>query len=144
MTGRRRPPSLRPFRTLTGAVAAGALLLSGCGTLPGGSGGSREPVTGLTGAGRSAPARHTGGRGRHLVRGGGRAGAALGKSLRVDTGGLTPVLRWRYEDMLGSESYPRIVNSKVTLQVVRDGRLVAERKGFVDVTRTLVDASATR
>ncbi len=46
--------------------------------------------------------------------------------------------------MIGSQSYPRIVNSKVTFQVVRDGRLVAERKGFVDVTETLVDASATR
>ncbi|MEU2246972.1 ABC transporter substrate-binding protein [Streptomyces sp. NPDC019224] len=69
---------------------------------------------------------------------------ALSRGVRVDTGGLTPVLRWRYEDMIGSQSYPRIVNSKVTFQVVRDGRLVAERKGFVDVTETLVDASATR
>ncbi|WP_405899228.1 ABC transporter substrate-binding protein [Streptomyces sp. NBC_00727] len=69
---------------------------------------------------------------------------ALKGGVRADTGGLTPVLRWRYEDMIGSRSYPRIVNSKVTFQVVRDGRLVAERKGFVDVTETLVDASATR
>ncbi|WUS98498.1 ABC transporter substrate-binding protein [Streptomyces sp. NBC_00708] len=74
----------------------------------------------------------------------GKVTRALGRGVRVDTGGLTPALRWRYEDMLGSEAYPRIVNSKVTFQVVRDGRLVAERKGFVDVARTLVDASATR
>lgn len=68
---------------------------------------------------------------------------AIDEGLQVDTGGLTPVLRWRYEDMLGSDSYPRIVNSKVTFQVVRDGRLVADKKGFVDVTETLSDASAT-
>lgn len=74
----------------------------------------------------------------------GKVTQALVKGLRVDTGGLTPRLRWRYEDTLGSEAYPRIVNSKVTFQVVRDGRLVAARKGFVDVTQTLADASATR
>ncbi|MFD0021117.1 ABC transporter substrate-binding protein [Streptomyces sp. NPDC058382] len=68
---------------------------------------------------------------------------ALNQGVRVDTGGLTPELRWRYEDMLGSDSYPRIVNSKVTFQVVRDGKLVADKKGFVDVTKTLTDASAT-
>ncbi|MER7725710.1 ABC transporter substrate-binding protein [Streptomyces sp. NPDC096323] len=68
---------------------------------------------------------------------------ALNHGTRVDTGGLTPVLRWRFEDMIGSSAYPRIVNGKVTFQVVRDGRLVADRKGFVDVTQTLSDASAT-
>lgn len=67
---------------------------------------------------------------------------ALNRGVEVDTGGLTPVLRWRYEDMLGSSAYPRIVNRKVTFQVVRKGRLVAERKGFVDVTNTLSEASA--
>ncbi|MCX5142054.1 MULTISPECIES: ABC transporter substrate-binding protein [unclassified Streptomyces] len=68
---------------------------------------------------------------------------ALNGGVRVSTGGLTPELRWRYEDMIGSDSYPRIVNSRVTFQVVRDGRLVADKKGFVDVTETLSDASAT-
>ncbi|MFJ2090162.1 ABC transporter substrate-binding protein [Streptomyces sp. NPDC087901] len=68
---------------------------------------------------------------------------ALNDGMQVNTGGLTPALRWRYEDMIGSSSYPRIVNSKVTFQVVRDGRLVADRKGFVDVAQTLSDASAT-
>lgn len=67
---------------------------------------------------------------------------ALNQGVRADTGGLTPVLRWRFEDMLGSSAYPRIVNRKVTFQVVRKGRLVAEKKGFVDVTKTLADASA--
>ncbi|MFI6059072.1 ABC transporter substrate-binding protein [Streptomyces sp. NPDC051286] len=67
---------------------------------------------------------------------------ALNKGTEVDTGGLTPVLRWRFEDVLGSSAYPRIVNRKVTFQVVRNGRLVAERKGFVDVTNTLSEASA--
>ncbi|PZT75859.1 MULTISPECIES: ABC transporter substrate-binding protein [unclassified Streptomyces] len=74
----------------------------------------------------------------------GKVTAALQQGARVDTGGLTPALRWHYEDMIGSKSYPRIVNTKVTLQVVRNGRLVATRKGFVDVTETLVDASAGR
>ncbi|WP_406093924.1 ABC transporter substrate-binding protein [Streptomyces sp. NBC_01013] len=68
---------------------------------------------------------------------------ALNDGTPVSTGGLTPALRWRYEDMIGSSSYPRIVNSKVTFQIVRDGRLVADKKGFVDVTETLSDASAT-
>lgn len=68
---------------------------------------------------------------------------ALNDGTRVDTGGLTPTLRWHFEDMIGSSAYPRIVNSKVTFQVVRDGRLVADREGFVDVTKTLSDASAT-
>lgn len=65
---------------------------------------------------------------------------ALDKGAKVDTGGLTPTLRWRYEDMLGSPGYPRIVNSEVTFQVVRDGLLVALKDGFVDVRNTLSDA----
>ena len=55
----------------------------------------------------------------------------------MDTGGLTPPLRWRYEDMLGVPGFSRIVNGDVTFQVVRKGRLVAEKKGFVDVAHTL-------
>ncbi|MEV8210172.1 hypothetical protein AB0P40_34400, partial [Streptomyces sp. NPDC079189] len=72
----------------------------------------------------------------------GKLTVALNQGARVDTGGLTPVLRWQFEDMLGSSAYPRIVNRKVTFQVVRKGRLVAEKEGFVDVTKTLADASA--
>ncbi|GAA4043444.1 ABC transporter substrate-binding protein [Streptomyces shaanxiensis] len=65
---------------------------------------------------------------------------ALNKGLKVSTGGLTPTLRWKFQDVLASVGYPRLVNRKVTLQVVRDGRLVAARKGFIDVTRTLQTA----
>ncbi|MFJ6634471.1 ABC transporter substrate-binding protein [Streptomyces sp. NPDC091376] len=65
---------------------------------------------------------------------------ALDTGVRVDTGGLTPALRWRFEDLLGVPGFPRVVNPKVTFQVVRDGRLVAERPGFVDVARTMSDA----
>ncbi|MEU1085217.1 ABC transporter substrate-binding protein [Streptomyces sp. NPDC005892] len=70
--------------------------------------------------------------------------SVLNHGLKVDTGGLTPELRWRYQDMLGSAAYPRIVNGEVTFQVVREGRLVSQKKGFTDVTETLSDAKAVR
>ncbi|RPK79735.1 hypothetical protein EES45_14785 [Streptomyces sp. ADI97-07] len=70
----------------------------------------------------------------------GGVSVSLNRGTEVDTGGLTPVLRWRFQDTVGSAAYPRIVNGRVTFQVVRGGRLVADRKGFVDVTETLVDA----
>ncbi|NUK34213.1 ABC transporter substrate-binding protein [Streptomyces lunaelactis] len=62
---------------------------------------------------------------------------ALDDGVRVPTGGLTPTLRWDYDDMLGAPGFPRIVNRGVTFQVVRDGRLVAQKPGFVDVSKTL-------
>ncbi|MET9427285.1 ABC transporter substrate-binding protein [Streptomyces sp. NPDC003036] len=65
---------------------------------------------------------------------------ALDRGVEVDTGGLTPKLRWRYEDMLGTPGFPRIVNRDVTFQVVRQGRLVAQKKGFVDTGATLREA----
>ncbi|MFD8234991.1 ABC transporter substrate-binding protein [Streptomyces sp. NPDC059696] len=65
---------------------------------------------------------------------------ALDDGLEVETGGLTPTLRWRFQDKLAGVGFPRLVNANVTLQVVRDGRLVAARKGFVDTTRTLENA----
>ncbi|WP_326699194.1 ABC transporter substrate-binding protein [Streptomyces sp. NBC_01754] len=65
---------------------------------------------------------------------------SLNRGTRVDTGGLTPVLRWKYTDMVGSAAYSRIANGQVTFQVVRDGRLVTDRDGFTDVSETLVDA----
>jgi ABC-type branched-subunit amino acid transport system substrate-binding protein len=65
---------------------------------------------------------------------------ALNNGVTVNTGGLTPPLRWRYQDMSGAPGYPRIVNGDVTFQVVRDGVLRAQRKGFVDVGRILDDA----
>lgn len=70
----------------------------------------------------------------------GRVVAALNGGVEVDTGGLTPTLRWRFKDLVGTLSYPRIVNTKVTFQVVREGRLTAQKKGFVDVSDVLTDA----
>ncbi|KAA6219000.1 ABC transporter substrate-binding protein [Streptomyces filamentosus] len=66
-----------------------------------------------------------------------RLSEALDRGARVDTGGLTPPLRWMYEDLLGASDFPRIVNRQVTFQVVRKGRLVAQKPGFVDVGATV-------
>ncbi|MFH9618768.1 ABC transporter substrate-binding protein [Streptomyces pratensis] len=68
---------------------------------------------------------------------------SLNRGTEVDTGGLTPALRWRFQDLVGTAAYGRVVNGRVTFQVVRDGRLTAERKGFVDVTETLLNARST-
>ncbi|QGZ50297.1 MULTISPECIES: ABC transporter substrate-binding protein [Streptomyces] len=65
---------------------------------------------------------------------------ALDRGVAIDTGGLTPELRWRYEDLLGAPGFPRIVNHQVTFQVVRQGRLVAQKPGFVDVGETVLTA----
>ncbi|MEU7565878.1 ABC transporter substrate-binding protein [Streptomyces fradiae] len=73
----------------------------------------------------------------------GRIALTLDRGVRVDTGGLTPTLRWRYEDMLGIPGFPRLVNHLVTFQVVRKGRMVAQRADFVDVGPTLLDARAS-
>ncbi|MET7359295.1 ABC transporter substrate-binding protein [Streptomyces sp. NPDC005562] len=62
---------------------------------------------------------------------------ALDGGLRVGTGGLTPTLSWRFEDLLAASEFPRLINSAVTFQVVRDGRLVPAREGFVNVQKTL-------
>ncbi|MBD0840235.1 ABC transporter substrate-binding protein [Streptomyces sp. TRM68416] len=65
---------------------------------------------------------------------------ALDGGLRIETGGLTPTLSWKFRETLASAGFPQLVNADVTLQVVRDGRLVSARKGFIDVTKTLQDA----
>ncbi|MER5373827.1 ABC transporter substrate-binding protein [Streptomyces sp. NPDC002553] len=65
---------------------------------------------------------------------------ALDDGLRIDTGELTPALRWQFSDKLASIGLPRLVNAHVTLQTVRRGRLVAAKPGFVDVTRTMEKA----
>ncbi|MFJ1810041.1 MULTISPECIES: ABC transporter substrate-binding protein [unclassified Streptomyces] len=65
---------------------------------------------------------------------------ALDDGLEVTTGGLTPTLRWRFTNQLASIGFSRLVNADVTLQAVRKGRLVAAKKGFVDVARTLEKA----
>ncbi|MFJ8362430.1 ABC transporter substrate-binding protein [Streptomyces sp. NPDC093984] len=67
---------------------------------------------------------------------------ALDHGLKVDTGGLTPTLRWRFQDLTAVVDFPRLINSDVTFQVVRDGRLVAARKGFVNVSKTLESADS--
>lgn len=66
---------------------------------------------------------------------------ALNSGLSVHTGGLTPTLRWSFQDMLASRDFPRLVNHDVTYQVVRKGRLVAVKRDSVDVGRTLEQAS---
>ncbi|MFF9059912.1 ABC transporter substrate-binding protein [Streptomyces sp. NPDC014882] len=65
---------------------------------------------------------------------------ALDDGLRIDTGGLTPTLRWEFTDQLASIGFPRLVNAEVTLQTVKQGRLAAAKEGFVDVTKTLENA----
>ncbi|MET9515503.1 ABC transporter substrate-binding protein [Streptomyces sp. NPDC002994] len=65
---------------------------------------------------------------------------ALNRVEGVDTGGLTPTLSWRLEHMLATRDFPRIINRDVTFQVVRRGRLVSVKEGFVDVGDTLVQA----
>ncbi|MEU6374467.1 ABC transporter substrate-binding protein [Streptomyces sp. NPDC046909] len=68
---------------------------------------------------------------------------ALDGGLKVDTGGLTPTLQWKDDNGLASVGLPRLVNTDVTLQAVRQGRLVAVRKGFTDVRRTLANADVS-
>ncbi|GGY94646.1 lipoprotein [Streptomyces poonensis] len=65
---------------------------------------------------------------------------ALDDGLEVSTGGLTPTLRWRFEDLIAAGDFPRLVNANVTFQVVRDGRLVAARNDFESVLETLENA----
>ncbi|WP_189233886.1 ABC transporter substrate-binding protein [Streptomyces flaveolus] len=69
-----------------------------------------------------------------------RVTRALDDGLKVGTGGLTPTLQWKFQDKLASVGFPRLVNTEVTLQVVRQGRLVSAREGAVDTTQTLRDA----
>lgn len=65
---------------------------------------------------------------------------ALDTGDAISTGGLTPELRWHYEDMLAADDFPRIVNTKVSYHQVRDGRVVSVRKDFVDVEKSLTGA----
>lgn len=66
---------------------------------------------------------------------------ALNQSQAVRTGGLTPDLSWRYQDMRAVAGFPRMVNGRVTFQVVQSGRLVAQPgEQSVDMTDTLESA----
>ncbi|MGW7352762.1 ABC transporter substrate-binding protein [Streptomyces sp. NPDC054784] len=67
---------------------------------------------------------------------------ALDNGGAIRTGGLTPPLRWHYEDLLAAHDFPRIVNTSVTYQRVDAGRLAPVRDGFVDVERTLEGGAA--
>ncbi|GGN61359.1 lipoprotein [Streptomyces albiflavescens] len=64
----------------------------------------------------------------------------LDDGLKVTTGGLTPTLSWRFEDLIAAVDFPRLVNADVTFQVVRQGQLVSARRGFVNVSKTLENA----
>lgn len=68
---------------------------------------------------------------------------ALDDGLKVSTGGLTPTLSWRYEDLIAAVDFPRLINAHVTFQVVRKGQLTSARAGFIDVAKTLENADAT-
>ncbi|MFD3545330.1 ABC transporter substrate-binding protein [Streptomyces sp. NPDC058655] len=65
----------------------------------------------------------------------------LNQSEAVETGGLTPDLSWRYQDMRAVGGFPRIVNGRVSFQVVQSGRLVAQQgEQAMDMTPTLEQA----
>ncbi|MDH6628958.1 hypothetical protein M2271_006793 [Streptomyces sp. LBL] len=65
---------------------------------------------------------------------------ALDHGQKVTTGGLTPALQWKFQGSLASVGFPRLANTEVSLQIVRQGQLVLAKKGFTDVTKTLKDA----
>jgi ABC-type branched-subunit amino acid transport system substrate-binding protein len=66
----------------------------------------------------------------------------LDKGFEVTTGGLTPTLEWPYQGKLAAVGFSRLVNTDVTLQVVKQGQLVSAKKGgVVNVTKTLENAN---
>lgn len=59
----------------------------------------------------------------------------------IQTGGLTPELSWRHQDVRAVAGFPRISNGRVTFQIVRQGRLVAQPgEEPQDMTPTLEQA----
>ena len=66
----------------------------------------------------------------------------LDDGLKVSTGGLTPTLSWPFEGRLATIGLSRLANAEVTLQVVRDGRLVAARDDHTATDTTAVLRSA--
>ncbi|MFJ7588314.1 ABC transporter substrate-binding protein [Streptomyces sp. NPDC097617] len=69
---------------------------------------------------------------------------ALNEAEPISTGGLTPDLSWRYQDMRAVAGFPRIVNGQVTFQIVQAGRLVAQPgEQSLDMTPTLESAPRT-
>jgi branched-chain amino acid transport system substrate-binding protein len=61
----------------------------------------------------------------------------MDRTTHLSTGGLTPDLGWTDSDVLHVPNHARMVNAKVTYQVVRQGRLTSARPGFTDLTSTL-------
>ncbi|MFJ9949179.1 ABC transporter substrate-binding protein [Kitasatospora sp. NPDC091207] len=58
--------------------------------------------------------------------------ALLDGGEQIDVG-LTPPLNWGTTNMLPSTESPRLVNTWVTYQVVKGGRMTLQQPGFVDV-----------
>ena len=67
---------------------------------------------------------------------------ALDGTHGLSTGGLTPDLGWTDSDLRNIPDHTRLVDSEVTYQVVRQGRLVQTGSGFVDVGPTLKKAAS--
>ncbi|MFD7733858.1 ABC transporter substrate-binding protein [Kitasatospora phosalacinea] len=59
----------------------------------------------------------------------------------IDTAGATPPLSWGVTNMLPSAESPRLVNTSVTFQQVRDGRLTEQHQGFTDVRWVLTNGT---
>ncbi|MGW4384027.1 ABC transporter substrate-binding protein [Kitasatospora sp. NPDC004531] len=55
----------------------------------------------------------------------------------IDTAGTTPPLSWGVTNMLPTADSPRLVNTSVTFQQVRNGRLTENPQGFTNV-RTIL------
>jgi hypothetical protein len=62
---------------------------------------------------------------------------ALDHTTHLSTGGLTPDLGWTDADMKSVPEHARMVNTEVSYQVIKNGRIVAARPGFIDLTATL-------
>uniref|UniRef100_A0AAU2JR80 ABC transporter substrate-binding protein n=1 Tax=Streptomyces sp. NBC_00049 TaxID=2903617 RepID=A0AAU2JR80_9ACTN len=66
---------------------------------------------------------------------------ALNQTQGIKTGGLTPDLSWRQQNMRAVAGFPRMVNGRVTFQIVQSGRLVAQPgEQSLDMTSTLEGA----
>ncbi|GAA2139944.1 ABC transporter substrate-binding protein [Kitasatospora kazusensis] len=59
--------------------------------------------------------------------------AVLDRGEPIETSGATPPLSWGMANMLPSADSPRLVNTSVTFQQVRGGRLAEQQNTFVDV-----------
>lgn len=64
--------------------------------------------------------------------------SALNNGAPIGTGGQTAPLAWRTQDMLALASTPRLVNTLVSFQEVRNGELTETHSGPVDVRSLLI------